>query len=228
MLRALASRVTSRVYFLRSSKRHQNTETLEEGREGRMGPAEGQCQSGAPAPGGGPGKQGRGGKLPRAHWLTLPGPDLALPHPAWTGPSGRTGLGSWGSSRVDGPEIRLMPNRSHPWNGGQRRSLDKSEGEKLSLAHVGQRVPHRDSPTLVMLQGLHWGEPGHWGVWGLSPTSPPRWACRPRVGGKSSRSGGGAETLSLLSCLYRCPESCCQPVSQTREHAGRFIFCRKT
>lgn len=103
-----------RVYFLRPSKRHQNTETLEEGREGRMGPAEGRCQSGAPAPGGGPGKQGRGGKSPRPRWLTLPGPDLALPYPAWTGYSGRTGLGSWGSSHVDGPEIHLMPNRSRP------------------------------------------------------------------------------------------------------------------
>ena len=168
MLHALTSRVTSRVYFLRSSKRHQNTETLEDGREGRMGPAEGRCQSGAPAPGGGPGKQGRGGKSPRPRWLTLPGPDLALPYPAWTGYSSRTGLGLWGSSHVDGPEIHLMPNRSRPRNDGQR-GLDKSEGEKSSSAHVGQRAPCRGSPMLVLLHGLHWGKPGRWGVRGLSP-----------------------------------------------------------
>ena len=38
LLHALPSRVTSRVYFLGSSKRHQNTEIREEWKGGRMEP----------------------------------------------------------------------------------------------------------------------------------------------------------------------------------------------
>lgn len=69
-----------------------------------MGPAEGQCKRG-PCPRQGLRKQGRGGERPRAHWLTLPGPDLALPTRL-----GQVLMQDWsgfmGLLRVDGPEIR--------------------------------------------------------------------------------------------------------------------------
>lgn len=87
-----------------------------------------------------------------------------------------------------------------------------SQRRELSLAHVEQRVPHRDSPMQVCVQGLHWGEPGHWGVWGLQPPLPTGLGLG--VGGTSSRSGG---VLRPTPCL---------PVSTGTQKVAANLFPR--
>lgn len=96
-----------------------------------MRPAEGQCQRGPCPRRGVLGSRGRGGKSPRAHWLTLPGPDLASPpgldRSLWQDWSGFMGLLQHGWTQ----KSSLMPNPESSMEWWTEESLDKSEGEKL-------------------------------------------------------------------------------------------------
>lgn len=50
------------------------------------------------------------------------------------------------------------------WTEGSR----QVRGREVEFGPHGAEGPHRGSPMLVLLQGLHWGEPGCLGVQGLS------------------------------------------------------------